>query len=568
MHDNMILMRRNALVGIVVTFVLLFATITVSGQQTTPKFSETTVDPYISAASVTRMIYVDDDFNESTPGWHITRFNTIEDGLEAVPEHGILYVYNGLYQEGELLVDKTISFIGENKQYTIVDGSIGLHDETIKITADHVRMKGFTVKNTRLFSPAVSILSHHITLASNIIDGFAYGVLLDGYMGDTSFTTITRNEFVSSGIIINGEQLSLWNTHTITGNTIHGAPLYYYKNSRALQVPSDAGQVIFANCSSSQVPSLVIPEVPSAIQIGFSHDIIVQQSIFEGRNINWPSIISTAVFVYHSQNVILTGNTISGYYFGLFLQMTTHSVISENMISDSTAGFYSYDCTDDTIKRNMFTHNPDQGIILSYSTHMVVSNNTIDHSERGISLLFSANDNTLIDNVVSANGYGISLASACLRNTITKNTITNNGYGVHLFVDSRDNTISGNIIADNDYGLTFEGAGFNQVFENDIINNSLCGIQLIIHDEYWEQFWSNGNLIYHNNFMDNTQQAYDECFNIWNQDLPSGGNYWSDYQGVDVNPPDGIGDTPYNITGSEWGNQDRFPFMNPGGWRL
>jgi len=47
--------------------------------------------------------------------------------------------------------------------------------------------------------------------------------------------------------------------------------------------------------------------------------------------------------------------------------------------------------------------------------------------------------------------------------------------------------------------------------------------------------------------------------NIWDDGYPSGGNYWSDYAGVDADG-DGIGDTPYIIDDN---NIDHYPLMDP-----
>ena len=44
-------------------------------------------------------IYVDDDFNASTPGWNVTNFSKIQDGIDAVAANGTVYVFNGIYLE-------------------------------------------------------------------------------------------------------------------------------------------------------------------------------------------------------------------------------------------------------------------------------------------------------------------------------------------------------------------------------------------------------------------------------------------------------------------------------------
>ena len=80
---------------------------------------------------------------------------------------------------------------------------------------------------------------------------------------------------------------------------------------------------------------------------------------------------------------------------------------------------------------------------------------------------------------------------------------------------------------------------------------------------------SSNNKIFHNNFIDNTYQAYSEgAPNTLDDGYPSGGNYWSDYAGVDLysgpyqneTGSDGIGDTPYVI--DEY-NVDHYPLIKP-----
>ena len=103
-------------------------------------------------------------------------------------------------------------------------------------------------------------------------------------------------------------------------------------------------------------------------------------------------------------------------------------------------------------------------------------------------------------------------------------------------------------------------SNYNAVSGNNITENSRYGLLLAICSD---------NIIYHNNFVDNTEQVYtDGSINLWDDGYPSGGNFWSDYTGVDFfsgpyqneNGSDGIGDTAYTIY---WTLQDRYPLMNP-----
>ena len=107
---------------------------------------------------------------------------------------------------------------------------------------------------------------------------------------------------------------------------------------------------------------------------------------------------------------------------------------------------------------------------------------------------------------------------------------------IHIYVGS-NNTIVGNTIKDNKEGLYFIAV--------------------------MAQGNASNNLIYGNNFINNTQNVVNTALlastpvNTWNN--ASFGNYWSDYNGADLDG-DGIGDTPYVINAE---NQDNYPLMAP-----
>lgn len=207
----------------------------------------------------------------------------------------------------------------------------------------------------------------------------------------------------------------------------------------------------------------------------------------------------------HSSSAIINGNVITNITWGIWLNYAVHNIVSENIIQDSTfGGVYLGDSANNSISCNIIEDNSWYGMWLERS-----DNNTID------------------ENIVIENGIGISLA-----------------------IDSNDNAVSCNTIEDNDEGIHLFSSS-NNIYENTMTSN-LYGI-FSLH--------SGGNVIYRNNFMSNVikQASLNESYvDVWDNGCE--GNYWSDYNGQDLNG-DGVGDTLLPHQGL-----DQYPLMEP--WSL
>lgn len=173
-------------------------------------------------------------------------------------------------------------------------------------------------------------------------------------------------------------------------------------------------------------------------------------------------------------------------------------------------------------------------ICITNYVNMTFSDNIITGCNEGVRMI-SSSGNVVSDSIVQDcyynTGVGIDYG---FNNTVYRNTIIHNHYGISGGIDCHGNTFS----------------------ENTIINNDI-GFGTTSYD----------NKFFHNNFVNNGVHVIASGINQFDDGYPSGGNYWSDYTGMDVKSgsyqnetgSDRIGDTPYAIGAN---NVDHYPLIS------
>jgi parallel beta-helix repeat protein len=194
----------------------------------------------------------------------------------------------------------------------------------------------------------------------------------------------------------------------------------------------------------------------------------------------------------------------------------------QNLEITSEAGYVAIISSTNITIKDMVLENNLQGLLIAYSNNTIINNLTISKNQNGIEIINSNNITITENNIKSNTAIGISI-SYSLRNILKRNIVRDNGL----------------------YGVKFYYSDYINMTGNDFIQNN----KIYIYD-------TDGGIIYHNNFVNNTVETY-YSINMWDNGME--GNYWSDYQGPDLDR-NGIGDIPYVIDSS---NKDNFPLMKP-----
>ena len=365
----------------------------------------------------------------------------------------------------------------------------------------------------------VSLFSYNNTFVNNTLSDNGNGV----YLGEYASNTTMRNNTISGGQYNFGvpswepgyiRWVYLGFTNATSGlddidlsNTVDGKPIVWWVNQHNMKVPSNAGYVMLINCTD-----------------------IIAEGLSLSSNI---------------QNIVLLNSN--------------NTLISNNSISNSVHGISIEDLPVQT----------SNGWDLQPSVNNTIEGNTL--LDNGIGCRLEEGDCTILNNTLYRNPLGIALGNVS-DSTIAGNTVIGSKLNVtypppDVIIFSHplqswqlDSDLLYGIVG----GIVFDGKS-NMIYDN-TVEDSSWGI-----GAGYRSYFVQGNVVCHNNFINNTYQAWDypwAASNRWDLGYTSGGNYWSDYTGTDVysgpyqneTGNDGIGDTPYVIQPN---NRDNYPFMTP-----
>jgi parallel beta-helix repeat protein len=273
-----------------------------------------------------------------------------------------------------------------------------------------------------------------------------------------------------------------------------------------------------------------------------------------GRNLT-----DSGIYLDHSFNTSVSSNSVINNNLGIYLHESSNSILRNNNIAGNNYNFGVFSWNLQGYIHNIDISNIVDGKPIIYWVNQASKQPPANAGYVGI----VNSTNITFENLTFRKNWQGMLFAYTTNSTIKNVTATNNMDGIWL-LECSGCSLHGNNISDNNWGgIALVNSSRCSVHCNNANNNVEYGIFLS---------QSSDNMFYHNNFIDNRRQAwlYGVNSNTWDGSYKCGGNYWSDYVGVDEKigsyqdetGNDGIGDTPYVIDSD---NKDCYPLMKPWG---
>ena len=309
-------------------------------------------------------LYVDDDGGAD--------YTSIQDAIDNASDGDTIYVYNGTYY-GNIVVDKSIDLIGENRDTTIIDGMQS--DDALWIKSPSVNFSEFTVMNSSIgsWSSGIRVIEKNwwnesdppdilsnITISDCFVKNSCCGIwtsyankidIVNCKISNNSWFSIYL--FDSSEVLINNCGIHD-NGEKINASSSYPGGIGICKDPDSWDGYNwNCGAVIISNCSISNniYAGIWVPDRSTNVNV--HHNSIYDNSRYGIEVWNGKSIVNI-----HDNNIFDNGG---GRLWdgGIHLQDCIHTVTvkDNNIASNNLYGIYLFRSSGNTIIGNDFINN-------------------------------------------------------------------------------------------------------------------------------------------------------------------------------------------------------------------
>ncbi len=307
-------------------------------------------------------------------------FKKIKDALAQAINGDTILIHQGIYKEGNIIVDKEVTLIGKN--WPILDGQKKY--EILSIKSNNTVITGFRVENSgyaTLDDPgAIKVYeANHVTVCDNILDDNFFGI----YLQYCKNTVVKNNRIKAYGVEEQqiGNGIHCWKSDSlqIIGNRISG-------HRDGIYFEFVTNSVIWRNISTKNIRY--------GLHFMFSNNDAYITNVFKNNG--------AGVAVMFTKNVTMINNT-----------------FEENW-GDASYGLFLKEISDSYIFGNTFIRNT-SGIHMEGTSRIKVEKNVFESNGWGMKIQASCMENEVVTNNFIANTFDISTNGSLVLNTFNGN---------------------------------------------------------------------------------------------------------------------------------------------------
>lgn len=307
-------------------------------------------------------------------------FKKIKDALAQAINGDTILIHQGIYKEGNIIVDKEVTLIGKN--WPILDGQKKY--EILSIKSNNTVITGFRVENSgyaTLDDPgAIKVYeANHVTVCDNILDDNFFGI----YLQYCKNTVVKNNRIKAYGVEEQqiGNGIHCWKSDSlqIIGNRISG-------HRDGIYFEFVTNSVIWRNISTKNIRY--------GLHFMFSNNDSYITNVFKNNG--------AGVAVMFTKNVTMINNT-----------------FEENW-GDASYGLFLKEISDSYIFGNTFIRNT-SGIHMEGTNRLKVEKNVFESNGWGMKIQASCMENEVVTNNFIANTFDISTNGSLVLNTFNGN---------------------------------------------------------------------------------------------------------------------------------------------------